>query len=335
MKQDKFLEGFQDLGATIAKLKQEEKKSLFYNAALASPWYTPENIERALKGISLFLKNDILSSWLKKYPRPEHPKKVGLIMAGNIPLVGFHDLLCTLGAGHKAIIKLSRQDEVLPKYIINLLIEYDPEFGDNIEIVERLSGIDAVIATGSDNSSRYFRKYFKDYPHIIRKNRTSVTVLTGNETKEELASLADDIFSYFGMGCRNVSKLYIPSDFKMEKLIPHFQPHEALQKHNKYFNNYEYNKAIYLVNMVDHLDNGFAHFVESPELVSPLSVIYFERYETLDEVQIKLDEIGNKLQCVVGNIALNRTVIPFGKAQSPEIDDYADDVDTMEFLSSL
>ena len=256
-------------------------------------------------------------------------------MAGNIPLVGFHDLLCTLGAGHKAIIKLSRQDEVLPKYIINLLIEYDPEFGDNIEIVDRLSGIDAVIATGSDNSSRYFRKYFKDYPHIIRKNRTSVTVLTGNETKEELASLADDIFSYFGMGCRNVSKLYIPSDFKMEKLIPHFQPHEALQKHNKYFNNYEYNKAIYLVNMVDHLDNGFALFVESPELVSPLSVIYFERYETLDEVQIKLDEIGNKLQCVVGNIALNRTVIPFGKAQSPEIDDYADDVDTMEFLSSL
>lgn len=323
------------LKEVIATLKHDEKDELFAKAAAVNPWYTENNIQKALDGIVYMLEGEKLKNWLEAYPQENRPVRVGLIMAGNIPLVGFHDLLCTLLAGHTAVVKLSSQDEVLPKFLFAELVDINPEFKEKIEVVDKLNRIDAVIATGSDNSSRYFHKYFKDYPNIIRKNRTSAAVLDGSESAEELTGLADDIFSYFGMGCRNVSKIYIPTDYKVQDLLPNFEGEGEIVNHPKYFNNYEYNKAIYLVNKVEHFDNGFALFTESEELVSPLAVVYYERYASLEELEGKLALIDDKLQCVVGKISLNRPLVPFGKAQQPELDDYADNIDTMKFLTGI
>lgn len=329
------IEAFVMLGQAIQSLSQNDKESLFRRAADINPWFTPANIERALAGIVSFLDKETLERWLGNYKTPFEPRSIGIIMAGNIPLVGFHDMLSVLITGHKAIIKLSSQDEVLPKAVIDLLTDADPAFIQQIEIVETLPTVDAVIATGSNNSSRYFKKYFANKPHIIRMNRTSIAVLDGNESVHEQEKLGDDIFSYFGMGCRNVSKLFVPEGYKIENLLSYFEVYEDIINHPKYFNNYEYNKAIFLVNRIEHLDNGFALFTESKELVSPLSVVYFEFYTSMDDLKGKLDLINDHLQCIVGNIEGIRKLIPFGQAQSPAIDDYADDVDTMKFLSSL
>ena len=335
MNREDVSNAFLVLREVIANLDTDEKEELFAEAAAVNPWYTVKNIDLALNGLVYMLREDNLKTWANRYPEVHQPLKVGIVMAGNIPLVGFHDLLAVLIAGHDAVIKLSSQDEVLPKFIIRELLEINPGFKAKIELVEKLTNIEAVIATGSDNSARYFRKYFKDYPHIIRKNRTSLAILEGNESASQLEALGDDIFSYFGMGCRNVAKLFLPKGYAMEDLIPSFEKQAAIANHPKYFNNYEYNKAIFLVNRIDHLDNGFALFTESSELVSPLSVVYFEYYSSLEEVKMKLGAIEEKLQCIVGELDISRELVPFGKAQVPELDDYADNVDTMKFLTEL
>ena len=327
--------GLSSLKQRIDGLDGEEKEDLYFRASNSNPWFTHDSIDLAFKGIRIFLDRDTLRTWTGIYQLPDKSLRVGIVMAGNIPLVGFHDLLCVLVAGHKAVIKLSSQDNVLLKKLIEFLIEESPAFESQIELVDTLPVVDAVIATGSDNSARYFKKYFGKYPHIIRKNRTSIAILDGSETINDFESLGKDIFSFFGLGCRNVSKLLVPKGYKMQTLLDSLQGYKEIANHAKYFNNYEYNKAIYLVNKIPHLDTGFLLLKESSDLTSPLSVVYYEEYSDEEHLTNILKLYTDKLQCVVSQLKLDLVTVPFGQAQLPEIDDYADNVDTMNFLCSL
>ena len=335
MTKDERIAGFVKLAENISQFDSGYKEELFSNAANTNPWFTPNNIEQALNGIVHFLNPATIASWLNNYHLPQEPKQVGIVMAGNIPLVGFHDLLCVLLAGHTAVIKFSSQDKVLLPVLLEMLIKLNPKFNEQIMVVDKLTGVDAVIATGSDNSARYFKKYFKDIPHIIRHNRTSVAVLSGRETVDELQSLGDDIFSYFGLGCRNVAKIFVPEDYDMKLLLDALEGYHEVINHPKYFNNYEYNKAIYLVNKTPHLDTGYALFTQSTATVSPLAVIYYEEYSDEQQLNSTLQTYADKIQCIVSNNSINTKTIPIGKSQLPEIDDYADNIDTMSFLCKV
>jgi hypothetical protein len=305
-----------------------------YNA-----WFTPQSVGEAVAAIGKMLNKADLEKWLSRYRvnENEEPKKIGLILAGNIPLVGFHDILSVLASGHHALIKLSSQDTRLTRYILKLLTEIEPTLADRFTIVERLENFDAVIATGSNNTSRYFEYYFGKVPHIIRKNRNSVAVLSGNETAEQLYRLGHDIFDYFGLGCRNVSKLLVPNGYDFTKFFESIESHHPIIHHYKYHNNYDYNKAIYLVNKEKHLDNGFLLLKEDEKLASPLAVLYFETYSDVNSVEQKLGAQQENIQCVVSVLPLkvNNQLVDFGESQSPKLWDYADGVDTMEFLSNL
>lgn len=256
-------------------------------------------------------------------------------MAGNIPLVGFHDLLSVLISGHHLAAKLSTQDSVLMKWIIAQLTDLDARWAERIHLVERLNTVDAVIATGSDNTARYFEYYFRAKPHIIRKNRTAVGVVQGSETSEELALLGDDIFSYFGLGCRNVSKIFVPEEFDLRTLPPAWSAYESIVHHHKWANNYEYQKAILLVNQQPFLDTRFIILMESKALVSPISVLYVERYADQADLHNKLAALAEKLQCVVSARGWYKGSFPFGEAQCPALTDYADGVDTLDFLTRI
>lgn len=249
-------------------------------------------------------------------------------MAGNIPMVGFHDLLSVLISGNKLVAKLSSQDNYLMKLVVNQLISNHPEFKELISVEERLTEIDCIIATGSDNSARYFEYYFAKYPHIIRKNRTSVGVLTGNESREELFELGKDIFTYFGLGCRNVSTVLVPTGYDFAAFFESVQTFESVVQHHKYANNYDYNKSILLLDQVPFLDNGFLLVKPDQQLVSPISVLHYQTYENKEEIPLILSRIQEKVQCVVGS-----GFLPFGKAQLPEVNDYADGVDTLKVLT--
>ncbi len=262
--------------------------------------------------------------------------KTGLILAGNIPLVGFHDILCVLASGHIALIKLSSQDKLLIPYILRKLLEIEPGFNGRIEYIERLTGFDAVIATGSNNTSRYFDYYFGHVPHIIRKNRNSIAILTGEETSEQLKALGHDIFDYYGLGCRNVSKLYVPEGYNFNSFFEAIEEFKGIADHHKYNNNYDYNKSIFLVNLDKHLDNGFLLLKQDERLASPLAVLYYEEYAELASIKQKLDENLDHIQCIVANKRLaGMNVINFGQTQQPKLWDYADGVDTMKFLKGL
>lgn len=306
----------------------------YYNA-----WFTPENVKRAVTSIAKSLNAADLTAWLSKYQIDTNVggKKVGLILAGNIPLVGFHDVLCVLTTGNYALIKASVQDAHMIKYILNKLVEIEPAFGDQYSFVERLENFDAVIATGSNNTSRYFEYYFSKVPHIIRKNRNSVAVLTGNETEAQLVELGHDIFDYYGLGCRNVSKLLVPKDYNFNFFFESIQSYYPIINHNKYNNNYDYNKSIYLVNMAKHLDNGFLLIKEDENWVSPLAVLFFEYYDDISAVEQKINGVSDKIQCVVSALPLQipNQVVSFGMSQQPALWDYADGIDTMDFLSNL
>ena len=256
-------------------------------------------------------------------------------MAGNIPMVGIHDMICVLLSGHKLFAKLSNQDDVLIPFLVNELIKIEPEFKDAIEFVDLLKGIDSVITTGSDNTSRYFDYYFSRFPKIIRKNRTSIAILDGNENLNELKDLGQDLFSHFGLGCRNVSKLFLPIGYDIKKLISELEYFNHIIDHNKYANNYFYNKSIYLVNQTKHLDNGFALFQHTEQLVSPISIIYYDFYDDIVVLKNDLLPLKYKIQCVVSNIDVIGKSVKFGKSQTPEIWDYADHIDTMEFLTKI
>jgi hypothetical protein len=256
-------------------------------------------------------------------------------MAGNIPLVGFHDLLCVLITGHKLIAKLSSQDTVLMKFIGEQLKKINPKFSEQLFFEERLNGVEAVIATGSDNTSRYFEYYFRNIPSIIRKNRTSCAILMGEEPIEELQKLGMDMFSYFGLGCRNVSKIFIPEGYEVSKLLMAWEKYKGVVNHHKYANNYDYQKCLLLMNQTQFYDGGQVLLVESTSLVSPISVVYYEQYKNLEELKGNLQSLEEKIQCIVSAKGWYPKSIAFGEAQSPQLVDYADNVDTMKFLTGL
>ena len=322
---------FTVLKERIDSLTEKELMKLSEEAYKQNKWFTVESVEKSLNGISFMLEEEKLTTWLSNYQiKDEVPKIVGNVMAGNIPLVGFHDLLCILISGHFAVIKPSSNDDFLTRTLVEWILEIEPRFKKNLEIRDKLTNVDAVIATGSDNTARYFEYYFKGIPNIIRKNRTSVAVLSGHESKEEFAKLGDDIFTYFGLGCRNVSKVFTPRGYDLREIFPHLENFNGIANHNKYRNNYDYHKSIYLIDKISHLDTGFLLTVSSDDLVSPISVLYHQEYESIDHLNKVLESNKEKIQCIVGS-----NHVPFGMAQNPELWDYADNVDVMEFLAKL
>ncbi len=311
---------------------------LLQQAYLYNNWFTIDMQLKSIYAWADLLRKENLEEWLKNYQisvRTE-PKTVAIIMAGNIPLVGFHDLLCVLLSGNNALVKMSSDDKQLMLWVISTLIEIDPSLEARIKIAEdyQLKNFDAVIATGSNNSNRYFEYYFKDKPHLLRKTRNSLAVLSGNESPEELDLLADDVFLYFGMGCRNVSKLLLPKGYNLEPMFLAFEKYKDIINHNKFANNYTYHKALFLMNQDPHLDNGFLIVKQDNSLSSPLSVLMFQFYENEQDIQAFLDLHKDNIQCVVGNLP-NMNAVPFGKSQQPALTDYADGIDTMAFLLSF
>ncbi len=326
---------------------QPEIDTLAYRAQNQNPWFTPQNTHNSLKAIAThLLDTDALVAWAVASglaDLPDHiasPKAVGVVMAGNIPAVGFHDLLCVLLSGHRLLAKPSSQDFVLIEFLIKKIIEFNPTFADQIQLVERLNAADAYIATGSDNTARYFHYYFAQKPHIIRRNRTSVTLLTGHETTADFLALGHDVLDYFGLGCRNVSTILVPDGYNFSPLLDALEAFGPTYRDMyKWMNNYDYNKSIYLINRVPHLDSGFLLLTESDAFVSPISVLYHQPYTTLDDATDWLTTHANKIQ-VVSTIDTtltinNLSIIPLGHTQQPSLTDYADGVDTMVFLTGL
>lgn len=295
-------------------------------------WFIPEFSKKAAETVAkAFLKRDLLATWLSAYPltetEPAAAPLTGIVMAGNIPLVGFHDFLCGFAAGHRLLLKPSSRDQVLIRHLTDRLIRTEPACAEQIGYSEMLKGCDRYIATGSNNSSRYFDYYFRKYPHIIRRNRTSVAILDGTETAEELDLLADDVHLYFGLGCRNVTKLYIPEGYDFVPLLDAFRKYSYFSDHHKFRNNYDYNLALHVLNKQFYMTNGTILLSESASLFSPISQLNYEYYSDREKVTASLQG-SEDLQCVVGH-----GNFPFGKAQEPALTDYADGVDTMAFLT--
>lgn len=311
-----------------AQLIDYLENSNHYNA-----WFTQENIRFSLNEWAELLKENQLQSWLYEYQITEQkkPKTIGVVMAGNIPMVGFHDYLSILLSGNKLIAKLSSGDNKLIPLLNEMLGFIDADLAQKAQFThDQLINFDAIIATGSNNTSRYFEYYFGKHPHIIRKNRNGVAVLTGEETDQQLSELARDVFLYFGLGCRNVSKVFVPEKYEFNKMFESFETYNYLHNHAKYYNNYEYQKAIYLVNITRHRDNGFLLLKDDLAYSSPIGVLYFEEYADLENLKKKLHGDSDQIQCIVGD-----TFLDFGSTQKPRLDEYADGVDTMAFLSKL
>lgn len=330
----KRIAAFIQLGAELRQLPPHVLTSLSAAAQSENPWFTPSNVALALRGITHLLQQDTLTKWLNRYDFSHTaPKIIGVVMAGNIPLVGFHDFLCVLISGNAIQAKVSSKDAALIQYIAQQLIAIEPGFSERIEFTtEQLKGIDAVIATGSDNSARYFEFYFRKYPHIIRKNRTSVAVIRATDDQQSLTELGNDVFSYFGLGCRNVSKLFLHESFDLSALLESWEPYHEVINHHKYVNNYDYQKAIALVNKTLFYDNGFVLLLEDERMVSPISTVYFQYYQNEFHLNDLLKPHEEKIQCIVGSAT--PATVPFGKAQLPDVWEYADNVDTIKFLMS-
>lgn len=320
-------------GCGLNKPEYDAFEAVVIEAQARNAWFTDDNVRHMLRSLAEMLDHGALHAWLKHYQSDNATpvRTVGVITAGNIPLVGFHDLACVLLSGHRAELKPSSDDAGLLAAVLEVLRLLAPDLAAQATIVEgRLAGVDALIATGSDNTARYFEHYFGHLPRIVRKNRTSVAVLDGSETEEELQALGEDLFRYFGLGCRNVGKLHIPHDFDLDRLFKAIFKWGHLAKHNKWANNYDYHKAIWLMDRVPLLENGFVLLKEDAGLHSPLGSIYYERYTDRSHVTTSLAKFESKLQCVVGHGHL-----AFGHAQCPGLQDYADGVDTMRFLLEL
>jgi hypothetical protein len=313
---------------------QKEFLAVLIKSQTENQWFTMENQKFALRHWANIMNKKAIEIWLENYSTTSSAKKVGLILAGNIPMVGFHDIASVLLSGNFAQIKLSSKDRLLLPFLLKKWEEFS---GENLhyELVERVQNFDAIIATGSNNTAQYLAHYFQKSPSIIRKNRTSIAVLKGNETEEDLQNLAEDIFRYFGLGCRNVTRLFIPNNFKLDRLFENFIHFKEAINHHQYANNYDYNRAIYLLNQEKFWDNNFVLLKESEDLFSPLAVVNFSRYKTLEEVKNFLSENEKDIQCVVANKELQISTLQFGEAQFPTWDTYADNVDTMAFLEAL
>lgn len=337
MQIDHRINAFSKLGAYLNDLSQKVgTHEVVVRAKHHNGWFTEDNLRHALKSWGEQLTEDNLRAWLKAYSlNPKEPKTVAVVMAGNIPLVGFHDFLSVLLSGHKVKAKLSSNDAILLPHLADKLVEFEPSFKGFIEFPkEALEDFDAVIATGSNNTARYFDHYFGKYPNIIRKNRNGIAVLTGKETKEELLALADDVFLYFGLGCRNVSKLFLPEDYDFDAFFKAMFDWKDLINNDKYINNYDYNKAVYLMSDLALLDNEFMLLKEDTNFSSPIAVVFYEYYNSLSQLQERLNHQKEAIQCIVGNAGIDDE-IPFGTAQTPSLSEYADGVDTLAFLSQL
>lgn len=328
------IEAFTKLGSFLKKEIFTVNEEDLHKASVHNPWFTKENIASALSVWQKQLSVDMLNVWLSpyKFEEPKNQKRVLLIMAGNIPLVGFHDFLSVLISGHKVLIKMSSTDNILLPIISERLLSILPDFKDSIKFIDNVQkrDLDAVIATGSDNSAQHFEYYFKGVKKIIRKNRRSVAVLDGSETTKELEGLANDVFSYYGLGCRNVSKIFLPKGFNLDRLFKAFYPFNDVAEHKKYANNYDYNKTILLMGSNELIENGFLLMKEDKSLLSPTAMLYYEYYNDIEKVEQFIKENAEQLQCVV-----SKKNIPFGNTQQPNLWDYADGVDTVEFLREL
>lgn len=310
--------------------------SLINEASRHNSWFTSENIKSSLLALANNLSTEKLTQWLDPYPTINIPTKktVGLVLAGNIPLVGFHDILAVLIAGFNVQIKLSSDDRILIPHLLNKLLAFEAGFEKSIKYTERLKDFDLIIATGSNNTARYFEYYFKQVPHIIRKNRNSIAIIHGDEKPEELKPLGHDLFDYFGLGCRNVSKIYFPKNYAIRTFFEAIEPFISVIDHHKYHNNYDYNKSIYLVNGDKHYDNGFLLLKEDERIASPLAVAYYQTYDTLDALINQLNEQEDHIQCIVSNKAIKTKIplFPLGHSQRPALNDYADGINTIAFL---
>ena len=319
-------------------LNEEEYDHLnlrIQTAKIYNGWFTEENVRLAFAAWGTALTEEKINFWLQPYRKKleevKHPKQIGVIMAGNIPLVGFHDLLVTCLSGHRFVGKMSGQDDRLLPALVQLLFTFEPDWKESIRLEQnRLKNVDAIIATGSNNSARYFEHYFGSYPNVIRKNRSSLAILTGNECMEELEALGSDIFNYYGLGCRSVTKLYLPQGYDLNRIFGAIYSWKEVVNHQKYGNNYDYHKALLLMNRDEIMENGFLLMKEDQQLVSPVGTMYYEYYDDLTVLRAELKQHSEAIQCIV-----SQEDTPFGQAQQPQLWDYADGVDTLQFLSDL
>jgi hypothetical protein len=328
------------LGAYLQKDTKERELAIALTER-NNRWLTKENSLAALESLATeFLTKEALEAWVENYPAldvDKEPKKIGLVLAGNIPAVGFHDVLTTFVAGHQAMIKYSEKDQYLIPYMILFLLKEDARSEAYFVEVFKLKGFDAVIATGSNNSAMYFEQYFSKYPNIIRKNRNSLAILDGTETEEELLALGEDVFAFFGLGCRSVAKLYVPNGYNFSPFLGLMDTHyKGLMNHNKYNNNYDYNRSIYLLNNVPHLANDCLMLLEHENLLSRISSVHYEYYNNIEDLEEKLEGVKEEIQCIATKMNLpHRNTVALGQAQHPALNDYADGVDTLQFLIEL
>ena len=347
MKRESLIQAFSQLGIVLRNIGENKPWNNFeigvteseYNQLITTieklkhhnGWFTEPMVRKAMLNLGSALEKDHLASWCSKYTFTNQPKTIAVIMAGNIPLVGFHDFICVFLSGHNSIIKLSNSDNCIIPFLTDLMklpserIVYSDSF---------LKDYDGVIATGSDNTSRYFDYYFKNKRSIIRKNRNSIAILNGEESDDDLKSLSQDIFTYFGLGCRNVSKLYVPKNYNFDLFFNSIFCYKELINNHKYANNYDYNKAIYLMSEYKFLDNGFFIVKEGNEMHSPISTINFEYYDNVSILREKINQEDHNIQCIVSNIEFKGKV-NFGETQNPSLNQYADNIDVMRFLLTI
>ncbi|MGB0888187.1 MAG: acyl-CoA reductase [Vicingaceae bacterium] len=352
MSLEKRIKGFVQLGLFLNQFKTaaknpnlKEVNTVFYDVfedlilrqKSYNGWFDKENVLNAITQTANSLTADNIKSWLLDYDVPQNNDKIiGVIMAGNIPLVGFHDFLSVLITGNAIQAKLASGDNTLLKKIGEILVFIEPDFKTKINFVDKLQNFDAVIATGSNNTARYFEQYFGKYPHIIRKNRSSVAIINKNDTAEDILPLGNDIFQYYGLGCRSVSKLYFPEGYRIDTFFESIlETYQDVTQNNKYANNYDYNKAVYLMGSNQLLDNGFVLLKEEHGFDSPVGVLNYEFYKSIDDLNTQLLKNKNELQCIVSSKNTPLNTLAFGKAQSPNLNDYADGVDTLQFILDL
>ena len=352
MLQNEIKNGFIELGKFLSQFSEDNSQkndsvlnnNLFFDSfqdliqlsQSHNGWYTPENVYFSVQSWAKALTEENLEKWLSNYNFDNvKSKKVGIILAGNIPLVGFHDFLSVLISGHSVLVKTSSNDQKLLPFLVKYLISINSGFENKITFVEgKLENFDAVIATGSNNTARYFEYYFKDKPSIIRKNRNSIAVLNGSESKDQMIALGEDIFRYFGLGCRNVSKILIPKNYNFDQFFNGMFPYQDVIKYEKYANNYDYNKAVFLMSNFKLLDNEFLTIKEDLSYSSPIASVFYEYYDDLETLKIKLEAEKDQIQCIVSNNLIENS-IAFGETQNPNLWDYADDVDTLDFLIGI
>ena len=352
MLQNEIKNGFIELGKFLSQFSEDNSQkndsvlnnNLFYDdfqdliklSQSHNGWYTPQNVYFAIQSWANALTEENLQKWLSNYNFSNiKPKQVGIILAGNIPLVGFHDFLSVLISGHSVLVKTSSNDQKLLPFLVKYLVSINSDFENKITFVEgKLENFDAVIATGSNNTARYFEYYFKDKPSIIRKNRNSIAVLDGSESKDQMIALGEDIFRYFGLGCRNVSKLFIPKKYNFDQFFNGMFPYQDVIKYEKYANNYDYNKAVFLMSNFKLLDNEFLTIKEDLSYSSPIASVFYEYYDDLETLKTKLETEKDQIQCIVSNNLIENS-IAFGQTQQPNLWDYADNVDTLEFLMPI